>query len=724
MRRLIAIAGLAGCRFGFDDHPVETPCEPVVEVAAISSGREFSCALVAGGTVRCWGAGESGQLGDGGRATRLDPVDPIGLPAATMVSAGVQHACAVVAGSVWCWGRNELAQLGLGDRLSRDVPVRVAMLPPDVVGVSAGGAHTCAWTATGALYCWGQSNGVGGSSTNPVRVMGVPAIAKAATSSADHTFSANHGCAIGTDGSAWCWGANNAGRLGIDDPLVDSSSTPVRVATSLSFVDIVAGLGHTCGRTADGVVACWGLGSDGQLGDGAATDRYAPVTVSVPPSVEIAVNGETTCSRDGEGSVTCWGDNDREQLGRTGADALVPERIDLPPARAISVGEAHGCAIDEGGVVSCWGSDRAGQRSGVLDPTAVTVDVDATAIAAGGDSTCALGADGRVRCWGHNSLGQLGDGTRTTRAEPVEVGLTDVTQVSVGHNHACARLADGQVACWGDNESYRVVFDGAADYASPQIVEGIGISPTQVAAGGKHTCSVGDTGVPWCWGNSSEGTLGRGGTPDDVSPPIVSFFADAASIVTGRNHTCVITTTNQIWCAGRDNEGQIGRSDNVGDVYTPLEVVGAPSAAMVSAGKAHTCAISTGGGGWCWGDNASHQLGDGSDTMAEEPVALSLSGLVEIAASATHSCARDASATVWCWGANTSGQLGDGTVATRALPTIATELAGGVELAVGTSHTCVRMPDQTVRCVGATVHGQTGRPPTDPAPATARLTCP
>ncbi len=723
--RLCVLVVLAGCRIGFEEHPGDESCSPVVDVAAISSGRDFSCALLAGGEVRCWGAGEAGQLGDGARATRVDAVAPTGLAAATMISAGVQHACAVVDGSVWCWGRNDASQLGLGDTGVRDVPARVAMLPADVVGVSAGGLHSCAWTATGALYCWGQSNGTSSSSsTNPMRVMGVPAIAKAATSSANALFSANHGCALGTDGSAWCWGSNGAGQLGNDDATMTTSETPVRVVTSLSFVDIGVGYAHACGRTADGVVACWGLGVDGELGDGGVENRVAPVIVAVSPSAEIAVNEETTCSRALDGAVTCWGDNDREQLGRDGGDALVPEQIAVPPARALSVGEAHACAIATDGVVRCWGSDRAGQRSGVLDATAVTVDVDATSISASGDTTCALGSDGHVRCWGSNRSGQLGDGTRASRSSRVDVGIAGVANVAVGVNHVCANLSDGRVACWGDNESYQVAFDGAAAYLAPQIVGGIGISSTSVAAGGGHTCAFGASGVPWCWGNADEGTLGRS-IAGSTSAPIASMFANAQSITTGYNHTCIVTTQKQVWCSGRDNEGQIGRADNPGDVYVPLQVTGAPNAVMVSAGANHTCAIDGSGSGWCWGDNVFGKLGDGSDARAEEPRALALTGLVEIAAGAAHTCARDAANTVWCWGANTNGQLGEGTFATRSLPTIATELAGAVQLALGTSHTCVRMADSTVRCVGARSSGQTGTGAvTSPAPIAARLTCP
>lgn len=718
---IVAVLGLLGCRIHFDEVGAAETCEPAVDVTALSAGGGFACGLLAGGEVRCWGAGETGQLGDGAMATRLEPVSPSGLPPATMVSAGVQHACALAGGAVWCWGRNDTGQLGLGDRAVRTVPTLVPGLPSDVIGVAAGGLNTCAWTQAGQLYCWGQDNGVL-SSTSPVRVTGVPPVAKASLGSRSLLFSATHSCAIGVDGTTWCWGSNRFGELGEDPTAITETLTPVQVVTSLAFVDIDLGLGHTCGRTSDGVVACWGLGVDGELGTGAVDNRFVPTVVAVPPSVEISVNAEISCSRDRDGGVTCWGDNDEGQLGRTGPDGLVPEVMSMPPARGISAGGTHACAIDVSGVVRCWGSDRAGLRSGVLDTRAVTVGVDATALAAGGDVSCSLGRDGRVRCWGDNTFGELGDGTRTSRATPTDVGLASVTSLDVGVEHVCATLGSGSVACWGSNEDGRVLPTADADYTTPQMITGVGISATHVAAGGAHTCAVGDSGAPWCWGNSDEGTSGRGASASPA--PRVSGFTNVASIAAGSSHTCIVTTTNQLFCAGRDNEGQIGRSDNVGDVYAPLEVTLAPSVRMVSAGRLHTCAVSTSGTGWCWGSNVTSQLGDATPGTAQEPRALPLTGLVEVAAGFGHSCARDAAGTVWCWGANTSGQLGDRTLETRTAPVLATELAGAVELAAGSSHTCARMADGSVRCVGARESGQTGSAVVGPEPLPAVLTCP
>jgi hypothetical protein len=124
-------------------------------VVAIGAGWNSSYALTDDGAVLSWGANDYGQLGDGTRTGRIVPVPVAGLPPATALAAGWEHACALTDGSVWCWGFNSSWALGDGTDEDRWTPVPTLGLSEGVTAIAAG-TRTCAITRTGALRCWGE----------------------------------------------------------------------------------------------------------------------------------------------------------------------------------------------------------------------------------------------------------------------------------------------------------------------------------------------------------------------------------------------------------------------------------------------------------------------------------------------------------------------------------------------------------------------------------------
>ncbi len=149
-------------------------------VDAIAAGFSHTCALMTAGTVKCWGWNQEGEVGNGSSQTMLlVPADVSGLSNVLAISAGGNHTCALVSGgTLKCWGRNTEGQLGDGSFTNRGIPVAVSGTPSGMVSVAGGGFHTCAIIAGGGALCWGLNgsarlgDGTIASRTTPQLVLG------------------------------------------------------------------------------------------------------------------------------------------------------------------------------------------------------------------------------------------------------------------------------------------------------------------------------------------------------------------------------------------------------------------------------------------------------------------------------------------------------------------------------------------------------------------------
>lgn len=336
----------------------------------VAAGGNFSCALTSGSEVLCWGENNHGQLGDGSHADRNFPAPVhLGEPASYVVT-GQYHACAHLdTGAVKCWGWNFYGQLGDGTLIERSAPVDVVGLT-NVIALTAGDTHTCAHMA-GGVKCWG-SNSSGqlgdGSTTDrstPVWVSGLGGGVSTVDGGTLHT------CATLSAGGARCWGDNSSGQLG--DGTTINRTTPVAVSGLSGYVlGIAAGGFHSCSVDLSGPPRCWGWNAFGQLGDGTTTDRVTPVAVSSLPAgaIDIAAGFDHTCAITPSYGLLCWGVNTNGELGDgSTADRHTPVTVCADPACSspiydifnVSVGGDHTCAMAMTGGPWCWGENTNGQ---------------------------------------------------------------------------------------------------------------------------------------------------------------------------------------------------------------------------------------------------------------------------------------------------------------------------------------------------------------------------
>jgi len=432
----------------------------------------------------------------------------------------------------------------------------------------------------------------------------------ACTAQPDYTCLSNADCVEDEGAQGVC---EPNGQCAFVDPTCDDSSdTGLRypddatggvanqcVATGKSCVSAIAtGTSHTCVLRTDGTVWCWGLNDVGELASSNG-DQTTPSQVLRLPSghlvTQISAAEVHSCALIDDNTVWCWGGNDSLQLGQCGAS---------PPASSTKPLEVIGytASVSQPSMPTC-------------NPT---VPFTAKQITAGGEHNCAIGMDDNLYCWGENQTGAQGGQS--------------------GQDPAVFDDVPGPL---------KVVFDG----------------PVQVQAGDEYTCVLKDENSVWCFGSNSLGELGNGGTAESFAPINVTGISDASQLVMDDETACVVTRDGGLWCWGNADTGIFG-TDLTDNVLKATRVASATTA--YGGGTAETIFLpQTDGTLQVLGDNTLGQAGiTGSATAISSPTQAELLEVQLLSAGGDHTCAVTTDGAIWCWGDNSHGQIGNGTTST------------------------------------------------------------
>lgn len=361
-------------RIGLPRYSTPFRVDDVLTFTDIATGAFHSCGIATGGQAYCWGDNEFGQLGSsapmetcGGDtfACSSVPVPVDGGLSFVALSGGLTHTCGIDdQGDAYCWGRGTEGQLGDGVLADSPVPIAVAG-GLTFASISAGRAEltTCAVTAAGAAWCWGDNlsgeagNGSKDIAATPVQVATALALGPVSVGN-------THACAIAASSDTLCWGDNAAGQLGVgsagEDGGIAESLTPTTVLGGLAFDRVVAGLEHTCALDLAGEIYCWGAGDLVGVAD---ADTYVTIPLALGVGsgyVDLASGDLETCALDATQTAHCWGP--RLDWRFDPVDRFVPEPVSFaPPFEKIASGSMHTCGLGSDGFVYCWGNNPWGQ---------------------------------------------------------------------------------------------------------------------------------------------------------------------------------------------------------------------------------------------------------------------------------------------------------------------------------------------------------------------------
>ncbi|MFM1966076.1 MAG: hypothetical protein RL134_1801, partial [Actinomycetota bacterium] len=588
-----------------------------------------------------------------------------------------------------------------------------------------------AWAATpGPAYSWGDNNvyrlGVGFASS--LQTLPTPIAGPGQFTSISAGY--NHGCALGGDDSAYCWGRGANGQLG--NAATDDTWTPVRaLGPAGGFSAIAAGYITSCGIQDDTAAAyCWGNGGAGQLGNGSLTNRNVPTLVSGGYAFSgISVGYDSACGVTTDDTGYCWGTNDRGQLGDgTLVDDSVPSAVvDVAGSTFTNRTTANGLGSNTVLGVYVIGSTVYAATDGGLaisTNSGGTFTRRTTADGLGNNivnGVYVIGSTVYAATNGGLSISTDGGSTFTNRT----------TTNGLGNNFVNDVYAIGSTVYAATDGGLSISTDGGSTFTNRTTTNGLGSNTVYSAYAIGSTVYAGTNGG---LAISADGgsTFSNRTTATSLGSNFVNdVYAIGSKVYAATSGGLSISTDGGSSFTNRTTVNGLGRNTVYG-VYAMGSTVYATTSgglsistngfAEVSAGGRFACgvtkAVGMTGPGVCWGWNGQGQLGNGStDDSSNIPVivddtAPGVLTLRSIAAGDRHACAISTDDSAYCWGDGTNGQLGNGSSGLNYRQTRPTRVlipgdAPVRDISAGSDSSCA-ITDDTTYCWGWQAYGQVG----------------
>ena len=363
----------------------------------------------------------------------------------------------------------------------------------------------------------------------------------------------------------------------------------------------------------------------------------------------------------------------------------------------------HTAAVKTNGTLWAWGTNFNGQLGdGSVTQTAVPVQIGTDThwqfVSAGMMHTVAIKQDGTLWAWGNNDQGQLGTGLVEGSTTPVQVG-TDANWrlIDCGAYHTIAVKTDGTLWAWGANESGQLG-DTTNNQQNVPIQIGFATNWEVISAGSVHNAAIRADGTLWTWGFNQSGELGNNWPESLYEPQQAGTATDWLTVSAGNALTAALKTNGTLWMCGSNNSGELGNGVPDTEVHASFTPVGNAAWTAISAVTGGMHAIRTDGSLWGWGTGNYGQVGNGNVSGSAVPVRIATAANWQWVVSGDGSLlALNNDGALYGWGFNLFGQLGNGNYETEVhTPTLITPACSTAALPQNVAHNFVVYPNPAI----------------------------